>query len=141
MLGAMLAFMATACFGAWGLLVAARAARSSPAGGMETRAALRVRWTAVLVVAPLLLSLVEAIPFYGVETGAADDIWVHARAWAGVVNNAFNCVQVAFLSDLVGPRWLRRLAVEAFKSINSFNVEELQRTLTKPRSHGFDAAT
>ncbi|CAK0901852.1 unnamed protein product [Prorocentrum cordatum] len=124
-IGLLVAFLAAptlACCGAWSLLAAA--ARSGRAG--MAQAARWVRGTAALVVASLLLLLTEALILAASLHNYDEGLW-HAYSWGSATNNGFNCLQVALLSGLAGPRPLRRLAVRAFERINCYSPEELQR--------------
>jgi len=113
-----------ACRGAWGLLAAAaRAARSGRAGVAQP--ARWVRGTAAVVVASNMLIVAEGLLLLDALDKNDEDSW-HAHAWGNAVNNGFNCLQVAFLSGLAGPRSLRRLAVQAFERINCYSEVELQ---------------
>ena len=123
MLVTALAATAVACCGAWGLLAAAASAARS-GRPRAAQAALWVRGTAALVVVSFLLNFMEML--FQAARAIDDGRWAHRFAWAVAVINGFNCFQVAFLSGLVGPRSLRRLAVEAFERINCYSAEELQ---------------
>ncbi|CAK0868423.1 unnamed protein product [Prorocentrum cordatum] len=125
LLVAALGAAAVACCGAWGLLTAA--AHAARWGG--AKAAQPARWvggTAVLVVASYVLTLAEGLLLLDALGPGGDEASWHAHAWGQAVNNGFNCLQVAFLSGLAGPRSLRRLAVQAFERINCCSAEELQ---------------
>ncbi|CAK0833652.1 unnamed protein product [Prorocentrum cordatum] len=121
-----LALPVLTCCGVWGLLAAAARAERSRRGGVAQMARW-VRGTAALVVASLLLLIAEGLLLAFCMSGAYDGGRWHAYAWASATHGGFNCLQVALLSGLAGPRSLRRLAVDAFERINCYSLEDLQR--------------
>ncbi|CAK0832441.1 unnamed protein product [Prorocentrum cordatum] len=111
------------CCGVVGLLISAMRA------AVDEGLAWEVRWVcsaAALVVANVLLTGVEGFLTSSSNSNVSDGALWYAAASAHAINNAFNCLQVAFLSRLSGPRSFRRLAVDAFERINPYTSSELQ---------------
>ncbi|CAK0834718.1 unnamed protein product [Prorocentrum cordatum] len=115
-----------ACCGTVGLLITA--ARAADSGYTDLEGEVRwVRFTAALIVAATLLLCAEGVLNVLSTSNASDDGLWYACAWAHAINHAFNCLQVACLSGLSGPRSFRRLAVDSFERVNPYSSGELQQ--------------
>ncbi|CAK0833501.1 unnamed protein product [Prorocentrum cordatum] len=126
LLMAVLGAITIACCGTVGLLITAARAAGSGHAGLEGEVRW-VRFTAAVVLAATLLLCAEGfLNVLSTSSPSDDGLW-YACAWAHAVNHAMNCLQVACLSGLSGPRSFRRLAVDSFERVNPYSSGELQQ--------------